>query len=239
MSVADEFHVHLFPDDIPVNLANPADLKRLSETFAGRELYIAVGSDVVRNASSYQAEPSDFSIHRMNHIVFRRASGLDGDTSSEIGNLSCITGKVIELSLPTHLEEISSTRIRENIDLNRDISALIDPVVQEFIYHNSLYLREPQYKPTLRPQDIRFDVVENPGQPLREELGRRFLTERGEQPVCLPETPGMLMVMRDTARRRPLGFAVTVWSAPPSCSGCWAAPLSRKRSGRRRRDGFC
>ena len=207
MSVADEFHVHLFPDDIPVNLANPADLKRLSETFAGRELYIAVGSDVVRNASSYQAEPSDFSIHRMNHIVFRRASGLDGDTSSEIGNLSCITGKVIELSLPTHLEEISSTRIRENIDLNRDISALIDPVVQEFIYHNSLYLREPQYKPTLRPQDIRFDVVENPGQPLREELGRRFLTERGEQPVCLPETPGMLMVMRDTARRRPLGFA--------------------------------
>ena len=79
--------------------------------------------------------------------------------------------------------------------------------MQEFIYHNSLYLREPQYKPTLRPQDIRFDVVENPGQPLREELGRRFLTERGEQPVCLPETPGMLMVMRDTARRRPLGFA--------------------------------
>ena len=29
---------------------------------------------------------------------------------------------------------------------DRDISNLIDPVVQNFIYDNSLYLREPQYK---------------------------------------------------------------------------------------------
>ena len=29
MSVADEFHVNLFPDDIPVNIANPADLQTL------------------------------------------------------------------------------------------------------------------------------------------------------------------------------------------------------------------
>ncbi len=206
MSVADEFHVHLFPDDIPVNIANPRDLQRLCSVFAGRELYIAVGSDVVQNASSYREEPSPWSIHQMNHIVFRRASGFDGNTSCEIGNLSCIRGKVIQLSLPTHLEEISSTRIRENIDLNRDISALVDPVVQEFIYHNSLYLREPQYKPTLRPQDIRFDTVEQPDLALREELGRRFLSERGEQPVLLPDNPGLLMVMRDTSKNRPLGF---------------------------------
>ena len=56
-----------------------------------------------------------------------------------------ISGKVVELELPEHLEDISSTRIRENIDLNRDISNLIDPSVQEYIYYNGLYLREPEY----------------------------------------------------------------------------------------------
>ena len=58
MSVADVFDVYLFPHDIPVNLASPLDLDRLREVFAGRELYLAVGSDVVANASSYRASPS-------------------------------------------------------------------------------------------------------------------------------------------------------------------------------------
>ena len=56
MSVADEFHVNLFPDDIPVNIANPADLKRLKEAFAGREVYIAVSYthlDVYKRQVSY------------------------------------------------------------------------------------------------------------------------------------------------------------------------------------------
>lgn len=39
MSVADEFHVNLFPDEIPVNIANPADLKRLRGVFRKRAVY--------------------------------------------------------------------------------------------------------------------------------------------------------------------------------------------------------
>ena len=58
MSVADEFDVYLFPHDIPVNLATPEDLLRLRQVFAGRELYLVVGSDVVANASSYKAPPA-------------------------------------------------------------------------------------------------------------------------------------------------------------------------------------
>ena len=71
MSVTDEFDVYLFPHDIPVNLATPEDLDRLREVFSGRELYLAVGSDVVANASSYKAAPVPGSVHSMNHIVFR------------------------------------------------------------------------------------------------------------------------------------------------------------------------
>ena len=72
MSIADEFYVHLFPDNTPVNIANPADLRRLKEMFPTEELYIVVGSDVIHNASSYKKDPEENSIHSFNHIVFRR-----------------------------------------------------------------------------------------------------------------------------------------------------------------------
>ena len=42
------------------------------------------------------------------------------------------------------------------MDANRDISNLIDPTVQEFIYRRGLYLREPQDKPVLRTEDLSF-----------------------------------------------------------------------------------
>ena len=78
MSVADEFDVYLFPHDIPVNLATPADLDRLRQVFAGQALYLAVGSDVVAGASSYRAPPAPGSVHFLNHIVFRRSSDAEG-----------------------------------------------------------------------------------------------------------------------------------------------------------------
>ena len=169
MSVADEFHVHLFPYNIPVNIANPGDLRRLKNMFAGRELYLIVGSDVIHGASSYKAAPSPDSVHSMNHIVFRRVSALHGEEKDMDADVGMISGKVVQLQLPSQLEDISSTRIRENIDMNRDISHLIDPVVQEYIYQRGLYLREPQYKPLLSPGTLRFDEAE-PEEPLLTEL---------------------------------------------------------------------
>lgn len=169
MSVADEFHVHLFPYNIPVNIANPGDLRRLKNMFAGRELYLIVGSDVIHGASSYKADPSPDSVHSMNHIVFRRVSALHGEEKDADADVGMIAGKVVQLQLPSQLEDISSTRIRENIDMNRDISHLIDPVVQEYIYQRGLYLREPQYKPLLSPGTLRFDEAE-PEEPLLTEL---------------------------------------------------------------------
>ncbi len=155
MSVAGDFHVHLFPDDIPVNIANPGDLRRLCELFPGQEVYLVVGSDVVANASSYKAPASPWSIHSMNHVIFRRAG-------EALPDLSAITGQVLQLQLPPHLEDISSTRIRENVDLNRDISNFIDPVIQDFIYQNGLYLRDVQNKTILGQGDFHFQWVDQP-----------------------------------------------------------------------------
>ncbi len=158
MSVAGDFHVYLFPDDIPVNIANPADLRRLREIFSGQRLYMVVGADVLANASAYRREPSPGSIHSLNHLVFTRPDQPRLPPKKSLR----LTGDVMELRLPPELEDISSTRIRENVDQNRDISHFIDPVIQDFIYQNGLYLRDSQDKLPLIASEIAFDWLAPP-----------------------------------------------------------------------------
>ncbi len=188
MSVADEFHVHIFPEDFPVNIANPGNLRCLREAFPGRPVSIVVGSDVVAHASSYQKPVEPDSIHTFDHVIFRREE-LGGPV-----DYGCIRGRVVELTLPPQLEEISSTRIREAVDANRDISRLVDPAVQDFIYRRGLYLREPQDKPMLQTEDLEFSVSQHPAEellPLLRELGpdgsavARTASESGDQAVLL------------------------------------------------------
>lgn len=203
MSVADQFGVYLFPHDIPVNLADPRSLNRLREVFSGRELYLAVGSDVVANASSYRAVPTEGSVQYLNHIVFRRSSDAEGREIDP--DLGCIKGEVLQLELPTQLEDISSTRIRENIDLGRDISNLVDPTVQDYIYRNSLYLREPQYKQILRASDLEFSFVDRPGRALLEELSAAV--GEGAPLPSRSERGDSFMILRvQGPRPRVLGF---------------------------------
>ena len=165
MSVADEENIYLFPGEIPVNIANNDDLAALKALFPDKELYLVVGSDVIMNASSYKKEPQEGTIHQYNHIVFRRVQGeseaeirkAEQETEQKIRQ--AIKGDLIYLTLPTYLEDISSTRIRENIDCNRDISNLISPLAQNYIYQHGLYLREPQYKPVLQSRNIQFEII--------------------------------------------------------------------------------
>lgn len=210
MSVADEFHVSLFPDDIPVNIANPSDLKRLKQVFADREVYIVVGSDVIANASSYKNPPCEDSIHSMNHIAFRRVGDKNSDNKYNRQMMETITGKLIELELPEHLEDISSTKIRENIDLNRDISNLIDPAVQEYIYFNGLYLREPEYKPILRARAIYFEEAERPEESLLCEMAG-VLTDGEDKKELLnsikQEGDKLLLIRNSMEENRLVGFA--------------------------------
>lgn len=184
MSVADETRVFLFPDDIPVNIANPKDLMRLQDLFPNKQIYLVVGSDVIENASSYRAAPIEHSVHSFHHIVFPRP-GFDGiikkkgreETAAE--RYPMISGTVIELSLSGELDEISSSRIRENIDNNRDITNLIDPLAQSFIYDNSLYLREPKFKQVFSARRIETEIVT--GRLPVEELLSTIFSERTDK----------------------------------------------------------
>lgn len=147
MSTADIGSVYLFPDNCPVNIANPSDLKKLKTLFHGRPVYIVTGMDVIAHASAYQAPPVMDSIHHCNHIVFTRKTSKDKNALDE--NLLIAQNlyeDTIKLELGSELDDVSSSKIRENIDRGRDISNLIDPLCQRFIYEYGIYLREPQYK---------------------------------------------------------------------------------------------
>ena len=49
----------------------------------------------------------------MNHIAFRRVGDVKSDNKYNRQMMDQISGKVVELEPPEHLEDISSTRIRE------------------------------------------------------------------------------------------------------------------------------
>jgi len=49
----------------------------------------------------------------------------------------------VRLNLPPQYEDISSSQIRNYIDENRDISKMIDPLTQHYIYKQNLYRNEP------------------------------------------------------------------------------------------------
>jgi nicotinic acid mononucleotide adenylyltransferase len=200
LSVAGDFNVHLFPDDIPVNIANPADLKRLVDLFPQQEVYLVAGADVVAHASSYRAKPAPYSIHSMNHVIFRRAA------EAELPKNLPITGKVIRLTLPPHLEDISSTRIRENVDLNRDISNLIDPVIQDFIYQNGLYLRDSQNKPMLYAGDLDFRWVGEPDPLLLDNLTESRAEREVLRTAIATQGDHILVLRRVKDRQQLLGY---------------------------------
>ena len=159
-SIASEIGIFQFPRDISINIANEDDLKKLKALFPDSEVYLVVGMDVIMNASAYKAEPLGF-IKEIPHLIYERGSANN--------NLEAVQTRVKKLhphseilALPEHYENVSSTLIRDYIDENRDISALIDPMAQNFIYEKGLYQREPLFKGLMTTKSIALDVIETP-----------------------------------------------------------------------------
>ena len=91
------------------------------------------------------------------------------------------------------------------MDLNRDISTLVAPVIQDFIYQNGLYLRDTPDKPLLYAGDLEFQWEESPtqeqvaeltaGLPGGEALGQAIL-----------RCHDRVLLLRRTGADKPLGF---------------------------------
>lgn len=195
MSVADLKNVYLFPGDIPVNIANPKSLKRLKETVKVQELFIVVGSDVVMNASAYKKKPQQDSVHQFAHIVLQRESKKTEDRNKIEERIS---GNILWLDIREKGENISSTRIRENIDKNRDISNLVEHNVQNYIYTNGLYVREPMYRQMTGSRAVKTSVFEQIPEELREELHWGLLNGDKE----IPENESAVIIRNERAYER-------------------------------------
>lgn len=220
ISIADELNVYLYPEDLPVNIANPEDLKALRENFPFSEVYFMVGSDVILNASAYQKSKRKNSIHTFSHIIFDRKSLQFAEKKEERIQeaLKEIKGETIRLNLTPSYEEISSTQIRNNIDENREISRLIDPLAQKYIYENSLYQREPQYKSVIQTISIDVQVIEDISSDLIKELCKKVLAKFNQSNASkkLLDFAGKLnpriLILRDIRHHGTiLGFSAFHW----------------------------
>ncbi|NLK64285.1 MAG: cytidyltransferase [Tissierellia bacterium] len=212
MSIADELGVFLFSDDIPVNLANNEDLRVLKSLFPNKDIYMVVGSDVIINATAYKNKPAKNSIHYFNHIVFKRAKDILNQEAVKKAEEAKgrIKGTLVELKLPVYLEDISSSQIRENIDNNRDISNLIDPMAQNFIYDRNLYIREPLNKSVLKTKPFAIEIVEEISKRVIDEIGY-YIFNDSELNEKIGETLNSkdikLLIIRDAKYLNILGFS--------------------------------
>lgn len=219
MSMADEFGVQLLPDEVQVNIANPESLKQLSDLFPDKEVYMVVGSDVVLNASSYKLQAQPYSIHQFSHIVFIRKED-NGPSEEELLHSEAfkqISGEIIPLQLPSAYEDISSSQIRNYIDQNRDISSLIDPLAQKFIYDTGIYRREPQYKSLLQTKlfdAVIYDIINDD---LLIKLNQIFFESNAESLEALKKiknflNPRILIVYDISNKNEILGFSLFHWT---------------------------
>lgn len=217
MSIADELGVYLFPDDIQINIANNDNLKKLRDVFSYSDVHIVAGSDVVLNASAYKKEESD-SIASFSHVIFDRRSLYSSENDDIDLNkiVQKIKGNVLRLSLNPQYEDISSTQIRNYIDQNRDISSLVDPLVQKYIYENGLYRREPQYKTLIQTKAISIEVVDDISENLLIQL-TAFLLKYNEKAYDILKNISKklwprVMILRDIKNNgRILGFSIFHW----------------------------
>jgi len=211
MSVANELNIYVYPHTLPVNIANEEDLKNLKSSFPNSEVYIAVGSDVVLNASSYKSSRTPESIHSFNHIIFER--GKNKKLEAAVKN---IDGKIEWIALPSRYSDISSTQIRNYIDESRDISSLIDPLAQKYIYENGFYQREPQEKVSVSSLWLKVEVFEE----ITEEILLDIYSITGMQKDVLyhkiketmSKPSGRLIIIRNTLNKNEaVGFSLFHW----------------------------
>lgn len=177
-SIANEIDVFPFPRDITVNIANDKDLRRLRKLFPESEVFLVVGTDVVMNASAYNKENLGV-LGEIPHLIYER--GGINPSQDEVETLNTKIEKLhphtLKFTLPKPYETISSTLIRDYIDENRDISTLIEPLAQNFIYEKGLYQREPMFKGMMTTKSLSLDIVEELSDEFKNEFHSVFSDE--------------------------------------------------------------
>lgn len=212
MSIANEKDINLFPKNIPINIGNAKDLNYLNTLFPGGKVYMVVGSDVIINASAYKGNGA---ILDYPHIIFDRKSSITEECDETMleTNIKNIKSHIIRLTLPPRYEDISSSQIRENIDLNRDISKYIDPLAESYIYNYDLYLRAPQYKTLLQSKTLETDIIRSLDTNASDEIYKTFGSriDYDHMQSIKEKLNYRILLLRDSETNILLGFSTFYW----------------------------
>lgn len=217
MSIADELDIYSFPRDISINLGNENDLFKLHDSFVERVVYMVVGSDVIVNASAYKKNIGSKQLQSFPHVVFERL--IDEATEEKDAfekAFNQLDNRSIRLILPPLYEQISSTQIRNYIDENRDISELVDPLVQRYIYDKGLYQREPQFKEVMTTKYTAVEILTEVSSDTIEELARTMPVEFSKvyntfKMLKSKESFKVLILRNVEEKRSIIGFACFHW----------------------------
>lgn len=212
MTIAHEKDIFLFPSEIPINISNDKDLLNLKSLFTNRDLYMVVGTDVLVNASAYEKGGV---LNEFPHIIFDRKSIQSKENEDIIleKRFKNIKGEILRLSLPPQYEDISSTQIRESIDLNRDVSNQIDPLAQRYIYKYGLYLNEPQYKSLVQTKTMETEIIDNMDDHLIQYINKEFSHRIDIEAIheLKNKLNPIMLLVRDTKSNSILGFSIFYW----------------------------
>lgn len=154
MSISSEKDVYIFPSDIQINIANEKRVQTLQQLFAGKELTMLVGADVVENASAYK---TNHTLRELSHLIYLRMQQMGPHTEELIRDK--LTGSYELMALEQDLQFISSTLIRDSIDNNRDISHLVNPMVRDYIMEHKLYKRDDPFKTTVTSSQYTMETA--------------------------------------------------------------------------------
>ncbi|MGM9972652.1 MAG: cytidyltransferase [Clostridiaceae bacterium] len=203
MTMASELNIYLYPDNKPINLSNNENLEDLKESFNNLPIFIVTGSDVILNASSYKLPPKSNSIHSFSHIVIDRGRARELKKS-----LESITGEIVLLNLPVKYKDVSSTQIRSYIDSNKDISMLIDPLSQKYIYENGFYQREPLDKDEFGSIKLDTEIITDLDGALIHKLSNTFSLSKDYlfKKIHEATSPSHCLLLKDYITKDILGF---------------------------------
>ncbi|MCH1981925.1 hypothetical protein MCG98_04990 [Ruminococcus sp. OA3] len=111
MAVADLPHVYLFPEEIPINIGNSDDLKKLRRVFSGQDVYLMVKGVALAQQEAYVGTPFAASVHSFPHIIFEQSGAKAQKSREETEKL--LTGEIIYMKLPAYYDSMGDTCVRK------------------------------------------------------------------------------------------------------------------------------
>ncbi len=209
MSIAGEPSLYYFPDEIPINIGNEKDLETLKNLFP-HSIHMVCGSDVVLNASSYKCIPKEHSIHSLNHLIFERSGGREVRTG-----IKSTLPNAIFLDLPHDLKEVSSTKIRNSIDENHDISTFIDAMAQNYIYHHGFYQKSPVEKIRMSKTFLEKVLYREINEEVKSMVKHLLPQDYADVLILMEETltkdSGEILFLMDRSKDSVVGFSLYHW----------------------------